>query len=147
MKTLVVYDSIYGFTEKIAKAIGSGIAGEVKVVRVTEIMPGDIESADLLVIGSPTQGGRPLKPLQAWLENLTEEDVKGKKVAVFDTRVPAAWVKIFSFAGLKIAGVMKKKGATLIGEPQGFFVKAAKGPFVDGEEARAREWGSKIAVG
>ena len=128
MKTLVVYDSTYGFTEKIAKAIGSGIAGDVKVSRFTEIMPGDIEGTDLLVIGSPTQGGRPLKPLQEWLDNISEAAVKGKKVAVFDTRMPAAWVKIFSFAGLRIAGVMKKKGATLIGEPQGFFVKAAKGP-------------------
>jgi flavodoxin len=147
MKTLVVYDSMYGFTEKIAKAIGSGISGEVKVVRFTEIKLSDIESADLLIIGSPTQGGRMLKPLQEWLDKLQEAILKGKKVAVFDTRIPAAWVKIFSFAGPKIAGVLKKKGANLIGEPQGFFVKAAKGPFVDGEEARAREWGNKIAVG
>lgn len=145
MKTLVVYDSVFGFTEEIAKAIGSGIAGDVKVIRFTEIKPGDIESADLLVIGSPTQGGRMLKPLQTWLDNLLETTVKGKKIAVFDTRVPAGWVKIFSFAGPRMAAVLKKKGASLIGEPQAFFVKAAKGPFVDGEEARAKAWGTRIS--
>ena len=146
MKTLVVYDSMFGFTEKIAKAIASGISGDVKVLRFTEIKTGDIEGADLMVVGSPTQGGRPLKPIQKWLDDLSEAVIKGKKVAVFDTRVPAKWVKIFSFAATRIAAVLNKKGAKLVGEPSGFFVKASKGPFVDGEEARAREWGRKITV-
>lgn len=34
MKALVVYDSVYGNTEKIAKAIGGAIIGDVKVLRV-----------------------------------------------------------------------------------------------------------------
>ena len=33
MKTLVVYDSVYGNTEEIAKAIGDAISGEVKLQR------------------------------------------------------------------------------------------------------------------
>ena len=33
MKVLVVYDSAYGNTEKIARAIGSAISGDVKVLR------------------------------------------------------------------------------------------------------------------
>jgi flavodoxin len=37
MKTLVVYDSVYGNTEIIARAIGDAIPGEVKVVRVAQV--------------------------------------------------------------------------------------------------------------
>jgi flavodoxin len=37
MKALIVYDSVYGNTEKIAKAIGNAITGEVKVLRVSEV--------------------------------------------------------------------------------------------------------------
>jgi flavodoxin len=36
MKTLIIYGSLYGNTEQIAKAIGGAIAGEVKVVKVGE---------------------------------------------------------------------------------------------------------------
>ena len=34
MKTLVIYDSVYGNTEKVAKAIGEAIGGVVRVARV-----------------------------------------------------------------------------------------------------------------
>jgi flavodoxin len=58
MKTLIVYDSVYGNTEKIAKAIGDAIAGEVEVLRVGDVNVGDLETADLLIIGSPIPDSR-----------------------------------------------------------------------------------------
>jgi len=57
MKASVVYDSVYGNTEKIARAIGGAIAGEVKVLRPGEVNSSDLASLDLLVVGSPTQRG------------------------------------------------------------------------------------------
>jgi flavodoxin I len=145
MRTLVLYDSMYGFTEKIAKAIGSGIAGEVKVARVSEASVTEATGYDLLVIGSPTQGGRMLKPVQEWLSNLQEESLKGKKAAAFDTRIPAKWVKLFGYAAGKIVESLKKKGLNVIVDPEAFFVKAARGPLLDGEEERAKSWGTKIS--
>jgi flavodoxin len=58
MKALIVYDSLYGNTEQIAKAIGGGMGGEVKVVRVGEANPAELGSYDLLIVGSATQVGR-----------------------------------------------------------------------------------------
>jgi flavodoxin I len=52
MKSLIIYDSIYGNTEKIAKAIGDGLTGEVKVVRVSEVDTSELNTFDLLIIGS-----------------------------------------------------------------------------------------------
>ena len=86
MKTLVIYDSMYGNTEKIAGAIGAAISGEVKIVRVAEVTLPELESIDLLIIGSPTQGGKPTKPIQEFLNKLTET-IKGMNVAAFDTRM------------------------------------------------------------
>ena len=55
MKALVVYDSTYGHTEKIARAIGEAIGGQV--LRVGEVSPADLKGYELLIIGSPTHGG------------------------------------------------------------------------------------------
>jgi flavodoxin I len=145
MKTLVVYDSMYGFTEKIANAIGSGITGEVKIVRVSEVSPAEAAGWDMVLVGSPTQGGRMLKTMQEWLDKLPEVAIKGKKAAAFDTRIPAKWVKLFGYAAGKIADSLKKKGVNLIAEPEGFIVKGAKGPLIEGEEERAKKWGEKIS--
>jgi flavodoxin len=61
MAALVIYDSMYGNTEKIAKAIGGAIAGDVKIILAGEASPSQLESVDLLIVGSPTQGFRATK--------------------------------------------------------------------------------------
>jgi len=47
MKSVVVYDSEYGNTKAIAKAIGDALPGEVQVLAVGEVNPGDLGTADL----------------------------------------------------------------------------------------------------
>ena len=144
MKTLVIFDSMYGHTEKIARAMSAALAGEVVIKRVSEAKPADLKNIDFLFIGSPTQGGRPLKTTQAFIESLREANLTGLKTAVFDTRVPAKWVTVFGFAAGKIAGALKKKGAIVMEKEEGFLVKASKGPLLDGELERAAEWAKKL---
>ena len=140
MKVLIVYDSMYGNTEKIARAIGGAMTGEVKVLRATEANPAEVGSFDLLIVGSPTQGGRPLPAIRGFLDKVTKTSLKGIKVAAFDTRVSAKWVGIFGYAAGKIARGLKTKGGTLILSPEGFFVKGVKGPLKEGELERATSW-------
>jgi len=47
MKVLIVYDSVYGNTEKIARTIGDAITGEVKVLRVGEVNTSELKTFDL----------------------------------------------------------------------------------------------------
>ena len=54
MKTLVVYESLNGNTEKIAKAIGEAIKEDVRVLSVGAASSSDLQSIDLLIVGSPT---------------------------------------------------------------------------------------------
>jgi flavodoxin I len=144
MKTLVIFDSQWGNTEKIARAMAGALTGEVLVKSAATASAADLQKIDLLLIGSATQGGRFLKPTQALLEGVKESDIKGLNTASYDTRLTGNFVKIFGWAAKKIADVLKKKGAAVIAEPEGFFVKGKEGPIMDGELERAAEWAKKV---
>ncbi len=58
MKTIVIYDTQFGNTEEVAKAVAGALGGEVKIQHVKDANPADLSDYDLAVIGSPTQGGR-----------------------------------------------------------------------------------------
>jgi len=87
VKVLIVYDSVYGNTEKIAKAVGDAIAGEVRVLLVGEANSSELKTFDLLIVGSPTQGGRPTLAIQDFLNKIPEPVIRGINVAAFDTRL------------------------------------------------------------
>jgi flavodoxin len=144
MKVLIVYDSVYGNTEKIAKAIGGAITGGVKTLHIREVNSSQLESIDFLIIGSPTQGGRPTPAIQDFLTNVPESAIKGIYVAAFDTRFSTKLVGIFGYAAEKIADILKAKGGILILSPEGFIVKGKEGPLKEGEEERAADWAKAI---
>lgn len=145
MRALVVYDSVYGNTEKIAEAIGGAITGEVEVLRAGEVGPLKLETITLLVVGVPTQGGRATSAIRDFLDRVLKPEVKGMNVASFDTRVSTKVAKIFGYAAGKIASSLKKKGANLIADPEGFFVEGTKGPLKQGELERAASWAKRLS--
>jgi flavodoxin len=147
MKELIIYDSQYGNTEKIAQAIGAGFEGENKILKVGDVKPEDITWAGIVIIGSPTQGGRQTPAVKTFIENLPADTFTGKRLAAFDTRMKSFWVKMFGWAADKIEDSLKGKGGNITAQPQGFLVKTAKGPLVEGEEARATTWAKAIAAG
>jgi flavodoxin I len=148
MKTLVVYDSTYGNTEKIAKAIGTGIAGDVRVLRTGEAGNIEITPGDLLIAGSPTQGFNASVSVRKYLDNIPAGGLNGVITASFDTRMPSDDVgkglrfimKVGGYAAPRIAVTLKKKGGSLIVPPECFFVKGKEGPLKDGEPERATKW-------
>src|SRR5512146_1186916 len=75
MHALVVYDSQFGNTERIAAAVADTLrtTGEVRLAHVDPTHPLDLEGVDLLVLGCPTQGWRPTKAMQALLADLTPQ--------------------------------------------------------------------------
>lgn len=145
MKALVIYDSVYGNTEKIAQAVGSALGGEGKVVRVSEANPLSVDAFDMVIIGSPTLGGRPSEPVQNFLAALSETAVKDKKIAAFDTRYSGKFVKLFGYAADRIAESLTAKGGKLVSPPQPFIVTGKKGPLKDGELEKAVDWAKDIS--
>lgn len=146
MRALVVYDSVYGNTEKIAEAIGGAITGgEVRVLREGEVGPPELENISLLVVGAPTQGGRATPAVRDFLDRVSKAEINGLDAAAFDTRVASRAAKIFGYAAGRIANSLKKKGANLVAEPEGFFVDGTKGPLTEGELERAAAWGKGLS--
>ena len=146
MKALIVYDSVYGNTEKVATAVAEAIAqsADVKALRAGEANPSELESLDLLIVGSPTHGGRPTPAVQDFLNKVAQRSFKGIKVAAFDTRATSKFAKIFGNAAGRIAGQLTKKGGVLVGSQEGFFVTGTKGPLKEGELERAATWAKGV---
>jgi len=157
MKATVVYDSAYGNTEQIARAIGQGVGTGTEVVRAASVQPGQLTGLDLLIVGSPTQKFRPLPSVTGLVKSIPRGGLEGARVAAFDTRFPwakiaevgvlAFFVKIFGYAADVIAKRLVKAGGQLAAPPEGFYVEDTEGPLQAGELGRATEWGRRIATG
>lgn len=157
MKMLVIFDSMFGNTGKIAEAIGEGLrrCGDVQVLNVCEVTSELINAADLLVIGSPTQRFRPLPSITAWLKAVPHGSWTGKRIAIFDTRMTeenvkkvgilAFFVSIFGYAAGAMMKQVKPTGGKLISPSAGFYIQDTEGPLVADELERAAVWGQKLA--
>ena len=151
MTTLIVYDSLYGNTEQIAKAISQGIGGEVKMRRTSDVSPADLKSADLLIVGSPTHGGRPSQPTQQLLAKVAPGDLNNVRAAAFDTGIPSQGqkafmrfiIKFFKYAAPRLGKILESKGATVLAA-ETFFVLGKEGPLKDGELEKATQWGKRL---
>jgi flavodoxin len=158
MKAMVVYDSAYGNTEKVAQAIGRALGSpqEVEIARVGSVAPGALAGLSLLVVGSPTQKFRPLGTISAFLKGIPPGGLAGVRVAAFDTRIPQAkvdeirilafFVKLLGYAAQPMADRLLKKGGALAVPPEGFYVADTEGPLLDGELERAAAWAGRIAA-
>jgi flavodoxin I len=157
MKALIVYDSVFGNTEKVARTIGSavGAEGQVEVMKVDTVQPVQLSGVELLVVGSPTRGFQMTKPTSSFLKSIPDEALKGVRVAAFDTRIDMndpvpgflkVMVRIFGYAAQPIANKLVKKGGKLAAPAEGFLVAGSEGPMKDGEMERAEEWGRKLSA-
>jgi len=158
MKTLVIYDSAYGNTYKIAQAIGKslGSPNEVEVLRVGEVRQEQLTGLDLLVVGSPTQKFNPLSTVTNLLQKIPANGLKGVRVATFDTRFAVRevrsillnfFVRLYgpaAYAAKHIADQLQKSGGKLVVPPEGFFVQGTEGPLKQGELERAANWARQI---
>ncbi len=150
MSALVIYDSLYGNTERIAQAIATAIQCEAK--RFSDIRPDELRSVDLVVVGSPTQGGRATKELDEWLRALPADALAGVRSAAFDTRIDKQarglplrlLMNVIGYAAPKIAKTLTAKGAAVLGV-EGFIVSGKEGPLAAGEAERAERWAKQIS--
>ncbi len=157
MKALVLYDSVYGNTEKIAEAVGQvlGKQSETRTIKVSDAKPGDLVGIKILVAGSPTQGGRPTPAMKAFLDNIPAGGLGGISASAFDTGIPSQGrgilmrllLKMLGYAAPRIARSLKNKGANIVAAPQGFFVQDREGPLAPGEVERAADWAKEISEG
>lgn len=156
MNYLVVYDSVFGNTEKIARAIGEELAksGQGETLRVTDVETGHLKDLDILLVGSPTRAFQPTPAVKDFFKGLPKSSLKGLRSAAFDTRADIKEVNnalltfmvgIFGYAAGRIARKLAQKGAQVLTPEGAFFVNGSEGPLKEGELEKAAQWAHQIA--
>jgi flavodoxin len=154
MNALVIYDSVFGNTEKIAQSIA--IALDTKAIPISQANTDQLCGLDLLVVGSPTRGFRPTEDISKMLNGLPKNHLAGVRVAAFDTRIVLATIdsKALRFlvdkggyAASTIAKALQRKVGRLAAPPEGFLVTGEQGPLKGGELERAADWAGRLKVG
>jgi hypothetical protein len=172
MRTVVVYESMYGNTRHIAEEIARGIGTAetdpdvttTVVVPAHAVTPEQLATADLVVMGAPTHvHGLPrpgtrtgaveqahdlvLEPdaTEAGVRELTTAlpDGDGRAAAAFDTRVNILPV-LSGRASKAIGRALHHQGYRLLADPESFLVDPET-HLLDGELERARAWGATLA--
>lgn len=170
MRATVVYESLWGNTAAIARAIAEGLGDGAEALDTGAVSPEDAARADILVVGAPvhamglptertraTAASRAIVPghmdpdlshpsLREWLQGLPHLTAKA---AAFDTRVRG----ILGRGGaMKVEQLLAERGATILAPSHGFIVASTQrvtepGALLrEGELARAAQWGASLAA-
>jgi hypothetical protein len=164
MKALLVYESMFGNTAQVARAVAAGLGEtmEVEVRDVSTLPPGTGDPVELIVVGAPThafslsrpstrgdairQGatdGNPGVGLREWLAGLPGGSHR-ELVAAFDTRVDKVR-RLPGSAARKAARIARGRGFPAVGV-ESFYVADTAGPLLPGERDRATAWGRQLAA-
>lgn len=161
MRAVVVYESLWGNTAAIARAIAEGIGEGAQALSTAAANPPAVGEADLVVAGSPVLAfGLPSEktregiranpgkaptpadlshpPMRLWLAALP---AGSGGAAAFDTQVRGP----FGSAASAILEGLERAGYRPVAKPIGFIVKGKYGPLRAGEIERARRWGAELA--
>ena len=155
MKILVVYDSYFGNTKKIAQCIAETLfdGNDVRLCRAGEVGPGDLTGVGLLVVGSPTRAFSPVVSIKHFLRSMDARQLKGVKIAAFDTRIALDSIRskvlrklvgTLGYAAEPVSRKLIRKGGEAAADPAGFVVTDSEGPLKQGEIQRAAEWAEGI---
>lgn len=162
MKAIVVYESHWGNTAAIARAVAEGIGPGAAVLATDEATPAAVADVDLVVAGSPLLGFTlpteamlhglannaardPAPPdlshpsMRAWLESTPQGG--GRGAAAFETRI---WWSPGS-ASKAILKRLEALGYRPVDKAERFIVEGKYGPLRAGELERARDWGAQLA--
>jgi hypothetical protein len=162
MNAIVVYESHWGNTAAVARAIAEGIGPDARALSTAEATATVCAGANLIVAGAPLLGfslptdgmlqslatnaaGGPAPDLshpamRAWLAGLPAGH---GRAAAFETRI---WWSPGS-AAKTILRELDRAGYASLAKPGRFIVQGKYGPLREGELARAQSWGAELARG
>ena len=160
MKAIVVYESHWGNTAAIARAIAEGIDPDAQAMSTAQATGAVVAAAELIVAGSPLLGFSlptdgmlkgiaanaakdPVPPdlnhpsMRSWLEALPQGQ---GRAAAFETRI---WWSPGS-AAKAILERLEAHGYHPLDKAQKFIVEDKYGPLRGGELERAKAWGAAL---
>lgn len=169
MRSIVVYESMFGNTHEVAERIAANLEelGEVRVTATKKITPAEVGDVQLLIVGGPTHlHGMTSKAsrksaaqtaeedptidlddefggpgLRGWIKDLPDGD--GRFCAAFDTRAHKPEILTGS-AARGIARRLRHHGYAELLEHESFTLDG-NGPMTEAELQRAHDWGRALA--
>jgi flavodoxin len=148
MKIAVIYDSMFGNTERIAHAVSNALNGssQVRTVKAAEAGPEELKGVNLVILGSPTHRGKPTDNFKTFLESINRKSLQGVQFAVFDTRYRMSKILLvlYGSAAGKLERQMKKLGGSPVLPTESFIVQGREGPLEDSESSRAAFWAEAL---
>ena len=149
MKAVVVYDSQYGNTEKLAQALARGMESggiDAECIKVNMVDVKQMVHYDLIAVGGPTHIAGVSKPMKKFLEDLRTVDLKGKRGFCFDTRNESRFNAFdINSAGKRIEGKMKRMKVEMLKPKVSVIVEGREGPLEDGASKRFEDVGRELA--
>ena len=162
MNAVVVYESHWGNTAAVARAIAEGLGPEVRALTTDAATAAALSDADLIVAGAPViafrlasdkmraglvndSGKAPTPPdlshpsMRSWLKDLPWGHGRS---AAFETRV---WWSPRGATG-DIERGLQGAGYPPCAKAGRFVVTGTYGPLKEGELDRARQWGAELAA-
>jgi hypothetical protein len=161
----VIFESMFGNTQRLAHAVGWGLRAAGMDVTVLEVASAPTEfpaGLDLLVLGAPTHAFRLSTPgsraeahrhgapdarvevgMREWLTSVDWTDAP-PDVAVFDTRLDLTHL-IPVAASRQVQVLLERRGCRITTRPVTFIVDGMKGPVGPRELDRATAWGRRLA--
>jgi hypothetical protein len=161
---LVIYESMFGNTERVARAIADGLEAAGYTVICLDVgapLPVSLD-LDLLVLGAPTHAFSLSRPttradavkqgapaargafgLREWLSDIEPERLGNPAVAVFDTRVGKVR-RLPAAAGRTTRRIARRRGFEVASPVEPFLVADTPGPLLPGEVERAKRWGRAL---
>ena len=161
MRAIVVYESHWGNTAEIARAIAEGIGPEATALNTDEATASLVDECDLVVAGAPIMAFS--LPSEAMITNARKDpraphpaDVSHPSLRNWLDGLPTSRAAAASFetklrwspggATGAIDDRFHRAGFRTIAKGQKFWVTSSYGPLREGEVERARAWGESLAA-
>ncbi len=146
MNTLVIYDSTYGNTERVAHVVADKLAKnhQVKLLLAEKAGVLDLGGIDLLVMGGPTQRHGMSLAFRDLFERIPGGTLRGIEALAFDTRFRMLRILTGS-AAQDIARKLDEAGCEILLPPESFFITRSEGPLDEGELERAATWATEAS--
>jgi flavodoxin len=146
-RVIVIYESKYGNTKRVAETIIEGINEIEKIEALLKepkhMDPKEVLDYDVILIGSPNHWGGPTRGIKKFIDKLGKIELEGKRGAVFDTCLEGDFNKAVRKMEKRINE--KVSGLKLITSGLSIRVGGMKGPIVEGELPKCKEFGNEIA--
>jgi hypothetical protein len=176
MRVLVVHESLFGSTARVAGSVAAGVRrahpdAQVAVLPVADA-PADAVGVDLLVVGGPTHFWGTTSSLTREMERQYENRIRPALRGVPSSlawrprtlgvrewlaALPPSAGAAAAFdtridrpltggAACGIARALRRRGRALVAAPEGFVVDGITGPLRPGELDRAESWGASLTL-